>query len=85
MHRLLGSWRLLFPILIGAAVGTGCGGPTGTTVGQTGGGDKRIIILINGNSPFWDTCRAGLQEAEKHTPPWRPCHYPQLRGPLIPH
>jgi ribose transport system substrate-binding protein len=65
MHRLLGSWRLLFPILIGAAVGTGCGGPTGTTVGQTGGGDKRIIILINGNSPFWDTCRAGLQEAEK--------------------
>jgi len=27
--------------------------------------DKRIIILTNGNSPFWDACRVGLQEAEK--------------------
>jgi ribose transport system substrate-binding protein len=25
---------------------------------------KRIIILTNGNSPFWDACRVGLQEAE---------------------
>lgn len=27
--------------------------------------EKRIIILTNGNSPFWDASRAGLQEAEK--------------------
>src|SRR5579862_7216493 len=25
---------------------------------------KRIIILENGNSPFWDAARAGLQDAE---------------------
>ncbi len=28
-------------------------------------GVKRIIILTNGNSPFWDACRAGLQDAER--------------------
>ena len=27
-------------------------------------GAKRIIILNNGDSPFWDACRAGLEEAE---------------------
>jgi ribose transport system substrate-binding protein len=26
---------------------------------------KRIIILENGNSPFWDAARAGMQDAEK--------------------
>ena len=29
------------------------------------GDKKRIILLTNGNSPFWDACRAGLQDAEK--------------------
>lgn len=29
------------------------------------GSVKRIIILTNGNSPFWDACRAGLQDAER--------------------
>jgi ribose transport system substrate-binding protein len=28
-------------------------------------GGKRIIILTNGESPFWDAARSGLQEAEK--------------------
>ncbi len=28
-------------------------------------GTKRIIILTNGNSPFWDAARAGLQDAER--------------------
>jgi ribose transport system substrate-binding protein len=38
----------------------------GCSSGKKDGGDsKRIIILINGNSPFWDACRVGLQEAEK--------------------
>ena len=27
------------------------------------GGAKRIIILTNGDSPFWDACRAGLNSA----------------------
>jgi ribose transport system substrate-binding protein len=26
---------------------------------------KRIVILENGNSPFWDAARAGMQDAEK--------------------
>jgi ribose transport system substrate-binding protein len=29
------------------------------------GGEKRIILLTNGNSPFWDAGRVGLEEAEK--------------------
>lgn len=28
-------------------------------------GRKRIIILTNGNSPFWDAARAGMQDAER--------------------
>jgi ribose transport system substrate-binding protein len=27
--------------------------------------EKRIILLTNGNSPFWDACRVGLQAADK--------------------
>jgi len=26
---------------------------------------KRLIVLTNGNSPFWDACRAGLQDADR--------------------
>jgi len=35
--------------------------------GCAGGGNqaKRIIILINGDSPFWDACRVGVPDAEK--------------------
>src|SRR5690606_11891546 len=29
------------------------------------GGLKRIVILTNGNSPYWDAVRAGMQDAEK--------------------
>jgi ribose transport system substrate-binding protein len=39
------------------------GGPQPVSVPE--GGTKRIIILINGNSPFWDACRVGLNEANK--------------------
>jgi ribose transport system substrate-binding protein len=37
-----------------------------TVLGLSGCGtkEKRIIILTNGNSPFWDACRVGLQEAD---------------------
>jgi ribose transport system substrate-binding protein len=47
----------------------GCGTSTEKTPAvrqaSSGGGDKRILIMTNGNSPFWDACRVGLQEAEK--------------------
>lgn len=32
---------------------------------KSSGGTKRLILLTNGNSPFWDACRAGVQDAEK--------------------
>ena len=55
-------------LLLTAAV-AGCGVPSSATFsasgGGGGGGTKRIIILTNGNSPFWDAARAGLQDAAK--------------------
>jgi ribose transport system substrate-binding protein len=43
------------------------GGPSASTgVGQAKpAGQKRLIILTNGNSPFWDACRAGIQDADR--------------------
>jgi ribose transport system substrate-binding protein len=32
---------------------------------KEGGGGKRIIILTNGNSPFWDAAGVGVREAAK--------------------
>jgi ribose transport system substrate-binding protein len=52
----LRSWTRLGVALLAVALAGGCGG---------GSEGRRIIILTNGNSPFWDACRAGLQEAEK--------------------
>jgi ribose transport system substrate-binding protein len=57
MRALLRFSGLIVIGLLGIVVGLGCGG------GETG--KKRIIILTNGNSPFWDAGRAGLQDAEK--------------------
>jgi ribose transport system substrate-binding protein len=37
---------------------------TGCTGGNNAPGTKRIIILTNGNSPFWDAGRAGMKDAE---------------------
>src|SRR5262249_38065423 len=57
MRSFLNAARFAGVALLGvllAAWGSGCG-PSG----------KRIIILTNGNSPFWDAARVGLQEAEK--------------------
>jgi len=36
-------------------------------VGSSGdsAGTKRLILITNGESPFWDAARAGLQDAEK--------------------
>ena len=41
-------------------------GGTGTTPvpSTTGGQTKRIILLTNGDDPFWDTCFRGMQLAE---------------------
>lgn len=55
--RTLSGW--VGPILVLAALG-GC-----DSGGKSAAGPKRIILLTNGNSPYWDTGAAGLQAAEK--------------------
>jgi ribose transport system substrate-binding protein len=58
MRRFVLCAAPLAASLLGIAALTfvpGCGGPK----------EKRIIILTNGNSPFWDACRVGVKEAEK--------------------
>jgi len=58
MHWL-GKYSLLIGVvLVFGLVPTGC-----SNSGSSG--EKRIILLTNGNSPFWDAGRAGLEEAEK--------------------
>jgi ribose transport system substrate-binding protein len=68
----LGGFTLcLVAGLIGCAPSAPSGGGAGGTV--TGHADpvapaadgKRIILMTNGNSPFWDACRVGMQAAEK--------------------
>lgn len=55
--RTIAKWASLMVSL--AALG-GCDSGGGSTAGP-----KRIILLTNGNSPYWDTGAAGLQAAEK--------------------
>ena len=48
-------------------MGCGTDAPKGGGPAQAGGagGEKRLIIMTNGDSPFWDAARVGLQEAVK--------------------
>jgi ribose transport system substrate-binding protein len=61
--------KLLGVGLLGILTATGCYYSQTTkaplTPGKGSSAEKRIIILTNGNSPFWDAGRAGLQDAEK--------------------
>ena len=66
MRWLLMSWKGVGLGLIALVVATGCGSSTRPASGASAAstGEKRIIIMTNGNSPFWDAARVGLQEAE---------------------
>jgi len=58
--RRLSRWSVYFGTMmaLAAIVGfSGCGGKASN--------EKRIIILTNGESPFWDAARQGLKQAEK--------------------
>jgi len=73
---VLGAW-----CAIAAAVLTGCpkentpatGGGSGSSstsgpsseTSKPSGESKRIVILTNGDDPFWDACEAGAKQAEK--------------------
>jgi ribose transport system substrate-binding protein len=51
--------------LVVSLTSLGCSDSGSSGSGGTSGDQKRIILLTNGNSPFWDAGRAGLEEAEK--------------------
>src|SRR5713101_6156457 len=65
-HRRLRIMRvtLRYSLLIGIGLAIALV-PLGCSNGGGSSGGKRIILLTNGNSPFWDAGRAGMQEAEK--------------------
>ena len=61
---------LSFAFLFGCSEGTSTGSGDATTVGGAGtdstptaSGTKRIILLNNTDSPFWDAARAGIDKA----------------------
>jgi ribose transport system substrate-binding protein len=58
MRTLLRSSTPLWAVALGLLVAVGC-------TGNKTSGNKRIIILTNGESPFWDAARQGLEVAEK--------------------
>ena len=60
MRRLSVFSLILVPILgLAAALGlSGCGGDKTSSL-------KRIIVITNGYSPFWDAGRAGLMDAKQ--------------------
>jgi ribose transport system substrate-binding protein len=70
-------WPLLFlSLFVGcgekiaqepSAANPASGAPAGQSEAKAKGDGKakRLILLTNGNSPFFDACRAGLQDAEK--------------------
>jgi ribose transport system substrate-binding protein len=64
--RVLVAAALLW---ISAACGTregrGPGGAAGEATSGSERGARRLVLLNNGNSPFWDACRLGLQEAAR--------------------
>src|SRR5947208_10650215 len=68
MRIFLMSVKSIGLALLALTAATGCGirttTDTATSGSQASAGDKRIIILTNGNSPFWDACRVGLEEAD---------------------
>lgn len=52
-------WFSLGLLLLAATVLVGCSSKSES------GGKKRIIILTNGNSPYWDACAKGADDAAK--------------------
>ncbi|MFM2095042.1 MAG: hypothetical protein RIS70_2166 [Planctomycetota bacterium] len=63
----IGSWLFIVLAVISGCSSqpSGSGKADGGAAAGGGKGEKRIILLTNGNSPFWDACRFGLQAGEK--------------------
>src|SRR5947208_2245238 len=56
------GWSNLVLLLLAAAMlsAAGCNRTSGTAGTQTDKQSKRIIMLINGDDPFWDAMRCGM-------------------------
>jgi ribose transport system substrate-binding protein len=63
MRLLRGLTGLIGLGLLALLVLPGCRGTDSD--GKEGEGGKRIVILTNGNSPFWDAAGLGVREASK--------------------
>jgi len=74
---LLCSWLPTF-LILGFATVIGCtgdkegagksGASTAGTKSETGAssGKRRVVFVVNTDDPFWDACREGLKEGERH-------------------
>jgi len=58
--RFILLWSLLAVLIAAGVAPIGCASRDQSQAAHSG---KRIILLTNGNSPFWDACRAGLKAA----------------------
>jgi ribose transport system substrate-binding protein len=65
MPRFVGRYRLLVSACLLLTAMAGCGASTATSPGAAPGKGARYIILMNGESPFWDAVRVGMNEAGK--------------------
>ena len=67
MLRLINSLAALFVVVTTSVLLSGCGGGGDTDNGGSGGSSsgakKRIVFLTNGDDPFWDACRTGMDKA----------------------
>jgi ribose transport system substrate-binding protein len=55
-------WGAVLAVAVSAGIAAGLSGCASETPGA---GTKRIIILTNGDDPFWDACEAGAKSAAK--------------------
>jgi ribose transport system substrate-binding protein len=63
--RALRTRLFVVPLLMLAAGVVGCAEKKDKKSAGGSGEMKRIIILTNGDNPFWDPCEAGAKEAER--------------------
>lgn len=55
----------VFAVGCGASADKSSTDPAASAGDSTSGGARRIVVLMNGNSPFWDALGVGIREAEK--------------------
>jgi ribose transport system substrate-binding protein len=68
MHRRRARF-LVLAVLLGLSAACRTPGESGSgsapRTARSAAGARRLVLLNNGNSPFWDACRLGLQDAAR--------------------